>query len=128
MGAFDLKGRVAVFTGGNGGIGLGMGRGLAEAGAAVVVAGRNREKSARAVAELRGMGAQAEAIEVNVDEEASVEALVKATMARFGRLDVLINNAGLNIRKPVESLALGEWQQVLGTNLTSAFLASRACH
>jgi 2-deoxy-D-gluconate 3-dehydrogenase len=105
-----------------------MGRGLAEAGAAVVVAGRNREKSARAVAELRGMGAQAEAIEVNVDEEASVDALIKATMARFGRLDVLINNAGMNIRKPVESLALGEWQQVLGTNLTSAFLASRACH
>jgi 2-deoxy-D-gluconate 3-dehydrogenase len=105
-----------------------MGRGLAEAGAAGVVAGRNREKSARAVAELRGMGAQAEAIEVNVDEEASVEALVKGTMARFGRLDVLINNAGMNIRKPVESLALGEWQQVLGTNLTSAFLASRACH
>ena len=128
MGAFDLKGRVAVVTGGNGGIGLGMGRGLAEAGASVVVAGRNREKSARAVAELRGMGAQAEAIEVNVDEEASVEALVKGTMARFGRLDVLINNAGMNIRKPVESLALGEWQQVLGTNLTSAFLASRACH
>jgi 2-deoxy-D-gluconate 3-dehydrogenase len=128
VGAFDLKGRVAVVTGGNGGIGLGMGRGLAEAGAAVVVAGRNREKSARAVAELRGLGAQAEAIEVNVDEEASVEALVKATMARFGRLDVLINNAGMNIRKPVESLALGEWQQVLGTNLTSAFLASRACH
>jgi 2-dehydro-3-deoxy-D-gluconate 5-dehydrogenase len=128
VGAFDLKGRVAVVTGGNGGIGLGMGRGLAEAGAAVVVAGRNREKSARAVAELRGMGAQAEAIEVNVDEEASVEALVKATMARFGRLDVLINNAGMNIRKPAESLALGEWQQVLGTNLTSAFLASRACH
>jgi 2-deoxy-D-gluconate 3-dehydrogenase len=128
VGAFDLKGRVAVVTGGNGGIGLGMGRGLAEAGASVVVAGRNREKSARAVAELRGMGAQAEAIEVNVDEEASVEALVKGTMARFGRLDVLINNAGMNIRKPVESLALGEWQQVLGTNLTSAFLASRACH
>jgi 2-dehydro-3-deoxy-D-gluconate 5-dehydrogenase len=128
VGAFDLKGRVAVVTGGNGGIGLGMGRGLAEAGAAVVVAGRNREKSARAVAELRSMGTQAEAIEVNVDEEASVEALVKATMARFGRLDVLINNAGMNIRKPAESLALGEWQQVLGTNLTSAFLASRACH
>jgi 2-deoxy-D-gluconate 3-dehydrogenase len=128
VGAFDLKGRVAVVTGGNGGIGLGMGRGLAEAGAAVVVAGRNREKSARAVAELRGLGAQAEAIEVNVDEEASVEALVKATMARFGRLDVLVNNAGMNIRKPVESLALGEWQQVLATNLTSAFLASRACH
>ena len=128
MGAFDLKGRVAVVTGGNGGIGLGMGRGLAEHGAAVVVAARNREKSARAVAELRGLGAQAEAIEVNVDDEASVDALIKATLASFGRLDVLINNAGINIRKPAESLALAEWRQVIDTNLTSAFLASRACH
>jgi 2-deoxy-D-gluconate 3-dehydrogenase len=128
VGAFDLKGRVAVVTGGNGGIGLGMGRGLAEHGAAVVVAARNREKSARAVAELRDLGAQAEAIEVNVDDEASVDALIKATLASFGRLDVLINNAGINIRKPAESLALAEWRQVLDTNLTSAFLASRACH
>ena len=128
MGAFDLKGRVAVVTGGNGGIGLGMGRGLAEAGAAVVVAGRNREKSLRAVAELRGLGAQAEAIEVDVADEGSIDALVKATVARFGRLDILVNNAGMNIRKPVESLALGEWRQVMDTNLTSAFLASRACH
>jgi len=128
VGAFDLKGRVAVVTGGNGGIGLGMGRGLAEAGAAVVVAARNREKSLRAVAELRGLGGEAEAIEVDVADEGSVEALVKATVARFGRLDILVNNAGMNIRKPVESLALGEWRQVIDTNLTSAFLASRACH
>jgi 2-dehydro-3-deoxy-D-gluconate 5-dehydrogenase len=126
--AFDLKGRVAVVTGGNGGIGLGMGRGLAAAGAAVVVAARNREKSLRAVAELRGLGGEAEAVEVDVADEGSVDALVKATVARFGRLDILVNNAGMNIRKPVESLALGEWRQVIDTNLTSAFLASRACH
>jgi 2-deoxy-D-gluconate 3-dehydrogenase len=94
----------------------------------VVVAARNREKSARAVAELKSLGAQAEAIEVNVADEASVDSLVKATVERFGRLDVLVNNAGINIRKPVESLALAEWHQVIGTNLTSAFLASRACH
>src|SRR5436190_412697 len=105
-----------------------MGRGLAEAGATVVVAARNREKSGRAVDELRGLGAEAEAIEVDVADEGSVEALVKATLARFGRLDVLVNNAGMNIRKPVESLALAEWRQVIDVNLTSAFLASRACH
>jgi len=128
VGAFDLKGRVAVVTGGNGGIGLGMGRGLAEAGAAVVVAARNREKSLRAVALLRGLGVEAEAIEVDVADEASVDALVKATVARFGRLDILVNNAGMNIRKPVESLALAEWRQVIDVNLTSAFLMSRACH
>ena len=128
MGAFDLKGRVAVITGGNGGIGLGMGRGLAEAGAAVVVAARNREKSGRAVDELRGLGAEAEAIEVDVADEGSVNALVKATIERFGRLDILVNNAGMNIRKPVENLALAEWRQVIDVNLTSAFLASRACY
>jgi 2-deoxy-D-gluconate 3-dehydrogenase len=128
VGAFDLKGRVAVITGGNGGIGLGMGRGLAEAGAAVVVAARNKEKSGRAVAELRGLGAEAEAVEVNVADEGSIDALVKATLARFGRLDVLVNNAGMNIRKPVESLKLDEWRQVIDVNLTSAFLASRACY
>ncbi len=128
MGAFDLKGRVAVITGGNGGIGLGMGRGLAESGAAVVVAARNKEKSGRAVAELRGLGAEAEAVEVDVADEGSIDALVKATLARFGRLDVLVNNAGMNIRKPVESLKLDEWRQVIDVNLTSAFLASRACY
>jgi 2-deoxy-D-gluconate 3-dehydrogenase len=128
VGAFDLKGRVAVVTGGNGGIGLGMGRGLAEAGAGVVVAARNREKSARAVAELRGLGAEAEAIEVDVADEGSVEALVEATLVRFGRLDILVNNAGMNIRRPVESLKLAEWRQVIDVNLTSAFLASRACY
>jgi 2-dehydro-3-deoxy-D-gluconate 5-dehydrogenase len=128
VGAFDLRGRVAVVTGGNGGIGLGMARGLAEAGAAVVVAARNREKSLRAVAGLRDLGVEAEGIEVDVADEGSVEALVKATVARFGRLDILVNNAGMNIRKPVESLALGEWRQVIDINLTSAFLMSRACH
>jgi 2-dehydro-3-deoxy-D-gluconate 5-dehydrogenase len=128
VGAFDLKGRVAVITGGNGGIGLGMGRGLAESGAAVVVAARNKEKSERAVAELRGLGAEAEAVEVDVADEGSIDALVKATLARFGRLDVLVNNAGMNIRKPVETLKLDEWRQVIDVNLTSAFLASRACY
>src|SRR6266487_727075 len=78
--AFDLKGRVAVVTGGNGGIGLGMARGLAEAGAALVVAARNRDKSARAVAELKALGADAESVTVDVTEEASVEAMVKETM------------------------------------------------
>ena len=128
MGNGELKGRVAVVTGGNGGIGLGMARGLAGAGAAVVVAGRNAEKSRRAVAELTGLGAEAVAIECDVAAEAAVEALVRGTVDRFGRLDVLVNNAGMNIRKPVQDLTLAEWRQVLDTNLTSAFLACRAAY
>jgi len=128
LSAFDLKGRVAVVTGGNGGIGLGMARGMAAAGAAIVVAGRNREKSARAVTELEGLGAQAVAIEVDVTDEASVNALIHASAERWGRLDVLVNNAGTNIRKQPQDLTLDEWRRVLDTNLTSAFLASRAAY
>ncbi|HYB41317.1 MAG TPA: glucose 1-dehydrogenase [Candidatus Methylomirabilis sp.] len=128
MSAFDLKGRVAVVTGGNGGIGLGMARGLAAAGAAIVVAGRNADKSARAVADLQGLGAQAVALDVDVTSESSVDALIRTAAARWGRLDVLVNNAGTNIRKPAEHLTLHEWHHVLDTNLTSAFLASRAVH
>ena len=128
MSAFDLKGRVAVVTGGNGGIGLGMARGMAAAGAAIVVAGRNREKSARAVTELQGLGARAVAIEVDVTDEASVTALIHAAAERWGRLDVLVNNAGTNIRKQPQDLTLDEWRRVLDTNLTSAFLASRAAY
>jgi 2-deoxy-D-gluconate 3-dehydrogenase len=124
----ELKGRVAVVTGGNGGIGLGMARGMGAAGAAVVVAGRNAEKSRRAVLELGALGAEAAAIEVDVADEASVNALVRATVDRFGRLDILVNNAGMNIRKPVHELSLAEWRQVLDTNLTSAFLLSRAVY
>jgi len=126
--ALDLKGRVAVVTGGNGGIGLGMARGMAAAGAAIVVAGRNREKSGRAVKELQNLGAQAVAIEVDVADESSVNALIRASGEQWGRLDVLVNNAGMNIRKQPQDLTLAEWRRVLDTNLTSAFMCSRAAY
>src|SRR5580765_3507116 len=94
MKQFDLKGRVAIVTGGNGGIGLGMARGLAAAGAQVVVAGRNAQKSAAAAKEIGG-----DAIEVDVKSEASLQALIRQTVQRHKRLDILVNNAGINIRK-----------------------------
>ncbi|HXH84649.1 MAG TPA: glucose 1-dehydrogenase [Candidatus Tectomicrobia bacterium] len=125
---FDLKGRVAIVTGGNGGIGLGMARGLALAGARIVVAARNEAKSAAAVAELRGLGAEADAVAVDVTDEASVARLVDETRRRCGRIDVLVNNAGINIRKPPHEVSPAEWRQVLDTNLTSAFLCSRAVY
>jgi 2-deoxy-D-gluconate 3-dehydrogenase len=126
---FDLTDRVAIVTGGNGGIGLGMARGLAWAGAHVVVAGRNRDKSLRAVAELELIGrGGALAIEVDVTDEASVAALIAQTEARCGGLDILINNAGINIRKPPHELSLAEWHKVLDTNLTSAYLCSHAAY
>ena len=120
---FDLSGRVAVVTGGNGGIGLGMARGLAGAGARVLVVGRNAEKNESAVAEL---GEGAAAFVADLTEPAACEAMVEAALARWGRLDVLVNNAGTNIRKPPQDLELDEWRTVLEINLTAAFLCSKA--
>ena len=125
---FDLKGKVAVVTGGNGGIGLGMARGLARAGARVVVAARNKEKSTAAVRELQALGAGALAVSVDVTQEKSVDAMVSETVEKCGGLDILVNNAGINIRKPAQDLSLEEWRQVLDTNLTSAFLCSRSAY
>ncbi|MEK7364046.1 MAG: glucose 1-dehydrogenase [candidate division NC10 bacterium] len=128
MNGFDLKGKVAVVTGGNGGIGLGMARGLAAAGASVVVAARDRAKSATAVKSLEALGAQAFAVEVDVSQESAVAAMVQAVADRFGRLDILVNNAGINIRKSPETYTLDEWRRILDTNLTSAFLCSKAAY
>jgi 2-deoxy-D-gluconate 3-dehydrogenase len=125
---FDLKGKVAVVTGGNGGIGLGMARGLADAGASIVVAARDAAKSRAAVQDLAARGVQAHAVTTDVTEEPAVARLVEATLERFGRLDILVNNAGINIRRPAHELALDEWRRVIDTNLTSAFLCSRAAY
>jgi 2-deoxy-D-gluconate 3-dehydrogenase len=128
MKRFDLSGKVAIVTGGNGGIGLGMARGLAEAGASVVVAARNAAKSEKAIKELAALGGKATAIPVNVTDEQSCQALIGSTVERFGRLDILVNNAGMNIRKPPETFTLAEWHEVINTNLTSAFLCSHAAY
>ncbi|MCG6875779.1 MAG: glucose 1-dehydrogenase [Betaproteobacteria bacterium] len=126
---FDLSGKVAIVTGGNGGIGLGMARGLAGAGARVVVAARNREKSRGAVAELQSLRREAGlAIEVDVADPESVNALIDRTRKQCGRIDILVNNAGMNIRKAPHVVSLAEWRKVLDVNLTSAFLCSHAVY
>lgn len=125
---FDLTGRIAIVTGGNGGIGLGMARGLARAGASIIIAGRNEAKSANAVRELEQLGAKAAAISVDITDKTAVAALVEATLKQFGRLDILINNAGMNVRQPADVLSLDDWHTVIETNLTSAFICSKAAY
>ena len=120
-GIFDLTGKVAVVTGGNGGIGLGMARGLAQAGAAVVIAGRNAEKNAAAVKELEGLGAKAVATTVDVASDASCKAMAAFAKEQFGRLDILVNNAGVNNRKAPEAYPLEEFKSILETNLNGVW-------
>jgi len=123
MKAFDLSGRVAIVTGGNGGIGLGMARGLAAAGAKVVVAGRNAQKNAAAAKELKAV-----AIEVDVRSESDCKKLIHETAKQLGRLDILVNNAGINIRKQPQEYTLAEYHEVMNTNLTSAFNLSQLAY
>ncbi len=125
MSLFDLTGRVALITGGNGGIGLGMARGLAEAGARVLVVGRSAGKNATALAAL---GEGHAAFVADVTQEAACATAVAEAERVFGRLDVLVNNAGTNRRAQPEALSLAHWMAVMDTNLTSAFLMTRAAH
>ena len=126
--AFDLSGKVAIVTGGNGGIGLGMATGLAQAGAALLIAGRNAAKNAAAVKALDALGAKAAAVEADLTAQSDCQGIVAAALARYGRLDVLVNNAGTNIRKQPQEYTLEEWKSVIDTNLTSAFLCSQAAY
>jgi 2-deoxy-D-gluconate 3-dehydrogenase len=125
---FDLSGKVAVVTGGNGGIGLGMARGFAACGATVVIVGRNADKSAAAVKTIESDGGKAVAFEADVTDTAAVAALAKRIQSECGGADILVNNAGINIRKPPDVISLDEWRQVIDTNLTSAFACSQAFH
>jgi 2-dehydro-3-deoxy-D-gluconate 5-dehydrogenase len=128
MKLFDLKGKVAVITGGNGGIGLGMAQGIASLGAAIVIAGRNEKKAAAALGALHEMGAEASFIVADVTKKAACEALIATTVRQHGRVDILVNNAGTSVRKMPQELSEHEWHHVLDTNLTSAFLCSQAAY
>jgi 2-dehydro-3-deoxy-D-gluconate 5-dehydrogenase len=127
-GLFDLTGKVAIVTGGNGGIGLGMARGLADAGADIAVVARNETKSQTAVADLRTRGVRAISVAADVTDKVAVDDMVARVAGELGQIDILVNNAGINIRKPPHTLDIEEWHSVIDTNLTSAFLCSKAVH
>lgn len=125
---FDLTDKIALVTGGNGGIGLGMARGLGQAGATVIIVGRNAEKSAAALRELQSIGVKAESLPADVTDEDAVQRVFARVRDRYGRLDILVNNAGSTVRKQPQDFTLGEWSSVMDVNMTSAFLCSRAAH
>jgi 2-deoxy-D-gluconate 3-dehydrogenase len=125
---FDLTGRIAVVTGGNGGIGLAIARSLGEAGAALAIAGRDEAKNAAAERQLRDAGVDVVALRFDVTDSTDCAALVDATVDRFGTIDILVNNAGTNIRKRPEAYDLDEWRMLVDANLTSVYLACMAAY
>ena len=122
---FDLSGRVAVVTGGNGGIGLGIARGFAQAGATVAIWARDAAKSEAAVKELEGLGARALALPCDVGDELQIASAVAATVKALGRIDICVANAGFGIVKATLEMSLDEWRQVTRVDLDGVFLTFR---
>jgi NAD(P)-dependent dehydrogenase (short-subunit alcohol dehydrogenase family) len=123
---FDLAGRVAVVTGGSIGLGRQMAEGLAEMGANLVLCARKKEACERAASELKALGVQTLALGCDVKNPSSVQELVDATISQFGRIDILINNAGTSWGAPIEEMRLEHWNKVMETNLTGTFLCCQA--
>lgn len=121
-----LKGKVAIVTGGNRGIGAAIARAFASEGCAVVVAARDAEKLSAVASDLEARGAQVLAVPTDITSESDVEALFAATMEKFGRLDLLVNNAGAFDGGPLDELSLETWEKVMAVNLRGPFLCTRA--
>jgi 2-deoxy-D-gluconate 3-dehydrogenase len=125
---FDLTGRIAIVTGGNGGLGLGMARGLARAGAEIAIAARDETKGRAAVEELSALTSHCGFYPLQASSAESCRNMVERVIADFGRCDILINNAGMNIRKVPEQLSEPEWREVIDTNLGGALFCAQAVH
>jgi NAD(P)-dependent dehydrogenase (short-subunit alcohol dehydrogenase family) len=122
----DLTGRVAIVTGGSIGLGRQMAEGLAEMGANLVLCARKKERCQQAAADLQKLGVKTLALTCDVKNPADIQQVVDATMAQFGHIDILINNAGTSWGAPVEEMRLEHWNKVIETNLTGTFLFSQA--
>lgn len=128
MKCFDLTGKVAIITGGNGGLGLGIAKGLASEGCAVALVGRNQEKIDKAVAEMEALGAKAIGVQADVSKEADVNRMVAETVEQLGRVDILFNNAAISWGVAPEKLTIEDWDQFIAIDLTSCFLCSKAVY
>ncbi|MEI7732570.1 MAG: SDR family NAD(P)-dependent oxidoreductase [Verrucomicrobiota bacterium] len=122
----ELKGKIALVTGASKGLGKAMALALAEAGATLALVSRDEKLLTETANAIRALGTEAEIFRTDVADEAQVIALEKAVTARFGKIHILINNAGINLRKPITDFTLEEWTRVQTTNVTSAFLMCRA--
>lgn len=123
---FDLTGRVAIITGTSRGIGHELALGFAAAGATMVGCARNLEGAEATAAEIRAKGGEATAFASDVTRQSDVEALVRKTVDRYGRLEIMVCNAGVNVRKPAIDFTQGEFETVVGGNLTASFLSAQA--
>lgn len=123
---FDLSGRVAIVTGGSIGLGRQMAEALAEMGANLALCARKKERCEDAAHEMEKLGVRALALACDVKDQASVQQMVDATVGHFGRVDILINNAGISWGVPTEQMTLAEWNKVIETNLTGTFLCAQA--
>lgn len=121
-----LYGRVALVTGASKGLGKAVALALAGAGAQVALVARDEKQLALTAEAIRSKGAVAEVFPADITDEAHVQEMARRFVQRFGKLQILVNNAGMNLRKPATEFTLEEWNRVLTTNLTSAFLVSRA--
>jgi 2-deoxy-D-gluconate 3-dehydrogenase len=126
---FDLEGKVAIVTGGNGGIGKGIARGLAAAGSEIVIAARNQKKTEEAVREIQdAFGVRVQGMQVDIGQDKQIESLTKQVTSDFGKIDILVNNAGVNIRKMPQDYQAAEWDEILNINLRGAFLFAKAVY
>jgi 2-deoxy-D-gluconate 3-dehydrogenase len=125
---FDLSGKVAIITGGNGGLGLGIAKGLAKEGCAVSLVGRNQDKIDKAVAEMEALGAKAIGVQCDVSKEDDVNRMVEETAKQLGRVDILFNNAAISWGIAPEKMTLEEWDKFIAIDLTSCFLCAKACY
>lgn len=123
---FDLTGRVAIVSGGSMGLGRQMAEGLAEMGASLVLCARKKERCEQTAEALRAQGGQALALECDVRSPDAIRDVVNTTIEKFGRIDILINSAGVSWAAPVEDMKLEQWDKVLSTNLTGTFLFCQA--